>query len=108
VSDKLAKFQITVEGWLDETMADYLGDLQLSSQLSQGIVRETTVEGQVPDFGAFLSAVTHIWDMGVNVRSVKYQAPVAESEQNAQDNATSSQRLEPSSVASAKDREQAK
>ncbi len=67
-----ATCSIVIQGPIDETWADYFGDLILSAQVHDGQIAVTLLSGPVIDFAAFIGLIERVNNLGLPVLSVHY------------------------------------
>jgi hypothetical protein len=79
MSDPTATCSIVLRGPIDESWADYFGDLVLEAQVRDAHIEVTMLSGPVLDFAAFIGLIIRIHNLGLTVRSVHYQAPATPS-----------------------------
>ena len=71
--------RITIRGSFDVKWADYVGEMMVDVQVTEGKIQTTTLLGQPIDLAAFLGAIHMLVDLGFPVMACEYQEaePVA-------------------------------
>jgi hypothetical protein len=68
---------VVIQGALDPSWADYLGDLQMSSQISPDEAPVTVLTGSMVDFAAFAGLIARLQNLGLAVQELTFQRRVA-------------------------------
>ena len=69
--DSPATYQIAIKGYLDQSWADYVGDvvIRVQSQPDEPVV--TVITGEFQDQAALAGALSHLYNLGFPLLSVE-------------------------------------
>jgi hypothetical protein len=67
-----ATCKVSICGSFDVHWADYLGEMLLHADVSEGRVRTTTLFGNPPDLAAFIGMLNVLADLGFPVLACEY------------------------------------
>ena len=68
-----SRCSITIRGSFDVKWADYVGEMMVDVQVTEGKIQTTTLLGQPIDLAAFLGAIHMLVDLGFPVMACEYQ-----------------------------------
>ena len=68
-------YQITVEGKIDPSWSEWLGNMQLVTRKEADEMTVTTLSGALIDQAALRGLLNHLWDLNLVVRSVEQVDP---------------------------------
>ena len=68
-------YQITVEGRIDPSWSEWLGELALVSQKEANGMVLTTLSGVITDQAALRGLLNRLWDLNLILRSIKQVDP---------------------------------
>lgn len=72
-------YQITVEGKIDPSWADWLGGMQIGSRKEADDMTVTTLSGNIIDQTALRGIMNKLWDLNLALRSIQQVNPTSES-----------------------------
>jgi hypothetical protein len=72
--DSPATYQICIQGSLDQSWADYVGDVSVRVQSQPGEPVVTVITGEFQDQAALTGALTQLYDLGFPLLSVEVMA----------------------------------
>jgi hypothetical protein len=72
MSQARATCQVSIRGSFDVHWVDYLGDMLLDADVTEGHVRTTTLIGKPPDLAAFIGMLSLLADLGFSVVACEY------------------------------------
>jgi hypothetical protein len=72
-------YQITVEGKIDPSWADWLGGMQICSRKEADEMTVTTLSGAIVDQTALRGIMNKLWDLNLALRSIQQINPTSES-----------------------------
>ena len=64
---------VVIQGALDPSWADYLGDLAMVTQVADDRTVSTFLSGQVVDFAAFVGLIGRVQNLGLPVQAISFQ-----------------------------------
>jgi len=70
-------YQITVEGKIDASWSDWLGDMRLITRKEADDMIVTTLSGVLTDQVALRGLLNRLWDLNLVVRTVQQVDPAA-------------------------------
>ena len=73
MSPSRANCKIVIRGSFNLSWADYVGDMLVCVQVTEGKIQTTTLFGQPIDLAAFLGTLHLLVDLGFPVMAVEYQ-----------------------------------
>ena len=73
-----AKYQIIIEGRLDQEWSDYLQGMTIAIEGSRGQLPITTLAGQLVDQAALLGVLNALYDLGMALLSVQRLSDIEE------------------------------
>ena len=69
---------VVIQGALDPSWADYLGDLDMSIQICPGQAPATVLTGSMVDFAAFVGLIARLQNLGLAVQELTFHRRVAQ------------------------------
>ena len=66
-----ASYRIEVEGYLDESMSDYLGGLRISARRREDLSAVTTLTGRIRDQAELAGILNNLYEMHLPILSVE-------------------------------------
>jgi hypothetical protein len=72
MSQACATCRVSISGSFDVHWVDYLGDILLYADVSEGYIRTTTLFGKPPDLAAFMGMLNLLADFGFVVIACEY------------------------------------
>jgi hypothetical protein len=73
MSESRATCQVSIRGSFDVHWVDYLGEMLLYADVTDGRVRTTTLFGRPRDLAAFIGMLSMLADLGFHVIACEYQ-----------------------------------
>ena len=73
-------YQITVEGKVDATWAEWLGGLGLDARTEADGQAVTTLRGTLADQAALRGVLNRLWDLNLALRSVEQVTPASQTD----------------------------
>lgn len=72
-SHEAATCVVQIQGALDRTWADYLGDLTMVTHVAEDQTTSTVLSGQIVDFAAFAGLIGQLQNLGLLVQTISFQ-----------------------------------
>ena len=72
--DSPATYQICIQGYLDQSWSDYVGDVSIRVQSQPNKPVVTVITGEFQDQAALTGALTQLYDLGFPLLSVQILA----------------------------------
>ena len=69
--DSPATYRICIQGYLDQSWSDYVGDVSIQVQSQPGEPVVTVITGEFQDQAALAGALTQLYDLGFPLLSVE-------------------------------------
>ena len=64
---------VVIQGVLDPSWADYLGDLTMFTQVTADQTTSTILSGSVADFAAFVGLIARLQNLGLSVQQISFR-----------------------------------
>lgn len=71
-SHEAATCVVQIQGTVDRSWADYLGDLAMVTQVADDRTVSTLLSGQVVDFAAFVGLIGRLQNLGLPVQAISF------------------------------------
>ena len=71
-TNEAATCLVVIQGGLDPSWADYLGELTMFTQVTANQTISTILSGSVADFAAFVGLIARLQNLGLSVQQISF------------------------------------